>query len=188
MTSVSIDVIGAFWRAMKRELYGFVWIVKVTKMKFLPCRLFENDYTRIFGIVKPSKIPSISIYRILIWRWLSAAHHVELDFSIQWQIQDFPDGAPTLEFEVKTDYLARLLPKTEWKMKEIERGCVTLPPPEICQWYQQEYNTTNKKRIIKLSWFSDIWNSLQILWLYFLKDSAHQRKAQRGEVQIYRRL
>ena len=40
----------------------------------------------------------------------------------QWRIQDFPDGgAPTSKVGAPTYYLAKFLPKTAWKWKNLDR-------------------------------------------------------------------
>ena len=43
----------------------------------------------------------------------------------QWWISDFPEEvAPTSEFDTKTYYLTRFLPKTAWKWKKLDREVV----------------------------------------------------------------
>ena len=56
---------------------------------------------------------------------------------IQWRIQNFPDGrVSTSEFGAKTYCLARFLPKTAWKWKQLDQeGAASLAPPWIGQCF-----------------------------------------------------
>ena len=56
---------------------------------------------------------------------ISKVQNLQSNISIQWQIQDFPDGEGVTP--EKTYHLERFLPKTAWKLKKLDQEGVRIP-------------------------------------------------------------
>ena len=55
-----------------------------------------------------------------------------LNNSLQWRIQDFPEGVRQLK---KRYYFANFLSETAWKYKNLDPGRRPWRPPWIRQWF-----------------------------------------------------
>ena len=69
--------------------------------------------------------------------------------SYQWRIKDFQEGAPTAGESAQTFHFTNFLPKTAWKLKNLDRnwGCACAPLDPPLHKMSEKYNGWSNKHL-----------------------------------------